>query len=143
MNRILNKRAFTILLLSFLLNNVISHCSYVACDDTPKEYVVWDENGIRYELIESREGTFNWLFFPGGPGADSRYFLPLVKVLELPGKTWFIDLPGNGSNLQNISSFDVWFDLIPTIVKKFDNPVYVGHSFGGMLALLYPEFEHI
>jgi hypothetical protein len=35
----------------------------------------WDENSVRYQLINSIGGSdtfYNWLFFPGGPGADSR-----------------------------------------------------------------------
>lgn len=35
---------------------------------------LYDENHVRYELYYSGEGkNYNWLFFPGGPGADSSY----------------------------------------------------------------------
>lgn len=108
-----------------------------------KNYL-YDENRVRYELYYSGEGeNYNWLFFPGGPGADSSYLHSLIDQLKLPGNTWLIDLPGNGSNLHDSYSdnFDRWFDLFPQVVKKFKNPVLVGHSFGGMLALLYPELE--
>lgn len=54
-----------------------------------------------------------------------------------------VDFPGNGSNLDDsyFDNFDPWFELFPEIVKKFANPIVVGHSFGGMLPLLYPELE--
>jgi len=104
----------------------------------------YDLDQVRYELYQTNgEENYNWLFFPGGPGADSSYLRSLVDELQLPGNVWLIDLPGNGSNActGDSDNFDSWFELFPRIVKKFDNPVIVGHSFGGMLSLLYPELE--
>lgn len=106
----------------------------------------WDENKVRYNLVTANAGpAYNWLFFPGGPGADSSYFLDLVNLLNLPGNTWLIDLPGNGSNVsENVSyNFDHWFDCLLPCLAKFQNPIYVGHSFGAMLPLLFPELENI
>ena len=75
----------------------------------------WDEHSIRYQLIQSigSGGRFyNWLFFPGGPGADSSYLFDLVKELRLPGNTWLIDLPNNGSNIiSDDYNFDQWLGL--------------------------------
>jgi pimeloyl-ACP methyl ester carboxylesterase len=107
---------------------------------------LYDSDQVRYELYRTNgEKKYNWLFFPGGPGADSSYLRSLVDVLQLPGNVWLIDLPGNGSNSNNfcIDEFDVWFELFPRIVNRFDNPIVVGHSFGGMLPLLYPELEDV
>jgi pimeloyl-ACP methyl ester carboxylesterase len=105
----------------------------------------WDERGTRYTLVQSNVGTHNWLFVPGGPGADSSYFLPLIEKLYLPGKTWLVDLPDNGSNTQNHDRgiFDDWTDCLLGAVGRFENPIYVGHSFGGMLALSLPELEDV
>ncbi|MBP7074142.1 MAG: alpha/beta hydrolase [Rhabdochlamydiaceae bacterium] len=105
-----------------------------------------DTDQVRYELYQTNAGkNYNWLFFPGGPGADSSYLRSLVDELKLPGNVWLIDLPGNGSNASDSYSdnFDSWFELFPRIVKQFDNPIVVGHSFGGMLPLLYPDLETI
>jgi len=107
-------------------------------------HYLYDADQVRYELYQTNEGgNYNWLFFPGGPGGDSSYLRSLVSQLQLPGNVWLIDFPGNGSNTNNSYSdnFDAWFELFPRIVKKFDNPIVVGHSFGGMLPLLYPDLE--
>lgn len=105
----------------------------------------YDESGIRYELYQSNGNhTYNWLFFPGGPGADSRYLKSLIDLLDLPGDIWLIDLPGNGDNLNTISEsydYDEWYNIFMPMVKKFNNPVFVGHSFGGMFPLMFPELE--
>lgn len=109
-----------------------------------KKYL-YDSNKVRYELYQTKEGKpYNWLFFPGGPGADSSYLGSLVDEIELPGNVWLVDLPGNGSNISNNYSenFDQWIHIFPEIIKQFDNPVLVGHSFGGMFPLLFPELEN-
>ncbi len=103
----------------------------------------YDSDHVRYELCATREGQgFNWLFFPGGPGADSSYFHSLIQDVTLPGNVWLIDMPGNGSNtLKEQYNFDKWIDIFPKIIRRFENPVLVGHSFGGMFPLLFPELE--
>lgn len=106
----------------------------------------YDANHVRYDLAASHKGEpYNWLFFPGGPGADSRYFYSLLELLQLPGNTWLVDMPGNGDNTENISdnySYDQWLDIFPAVIEKFPNPILIGHSFGAMLAFLTPEMEN-
>lgn len=113
---------------------------------SPAMNYVFDKNHIRY-LLASTYGDkpYQWLFLPGGPGADSSYLQGLIQLLHLPGNCWLVDLPGNGSNIESVPfdyDFDKWFDLFLPMVKKFENPIIVGHSFGGMLPLLYPELEN-
>ncbi|HSW85987.1 MAG TPA: alpha/beta hydrolase [Rhabdochlamydiaceae bacterium] len=104
-----------------------------------------DTNHIRYELVASHEGKpYNWLFLPGGPGGDSSYLHTLVDNLELPGNVWLIDLPGNGSNTESVPadySYDSWFEIFIPMIQKFENPILVGHSFGGMFPLFFPDLE--
>lgn len=106
---------------------------------------IYDASHVRYELVAAHKGKpYNWLFLPGGPGGDSRYLLSLVNLLELPGNVWLVDFPGNGDNLEGISAdydFDSWFDIFLPTIKKFANPIVVGHSFGGMFPLCFPELE--
>jgi pimeloyl-ACP methyl ester carboxylesterase len=101
----------------------------------------YDASQVRYELYQSNGGKpYNWLFLPGGAGIDSDYFRSLVQELDLPGNVWLIDLPGNGTNGTS-SDFEQWGDLLVQAVQRFPNPVLVGHSFGGMFPLLFPELE--
>jgi len=108
------------------------------------QHYFFDGDGVRYQLYQTNgEKNYNWLFFPGGPGGDSCYLGSLIDELQLPGNVWLIDFPGNGSNTNSsyTDNFDGWFELFPKVVKQFKNPIVVGHSFGGMLPLLYPELE--
>jgi pimeloyl-ACP methyl ester carboxylesterase len=109
----------------------------------------YDENAVRYQLVKTNPGEFvpNWLFVPGGPGADSSYFLTLIEFLTIPGNFWLIDLPANGSNISEKApmnyDFDQWENCFISAVQKFENPIYVGHSFGAMFPLLFTELENI
>ena len=42
-------------------------------NERPKmSHYSYDSNQVRYELYQTNGGQpYNWLFFPGGPGADS------------------------------------------------------------------------
>jgi hypothetical protein len=52
----------------------------------------YDKNQVRFNLISTRgKESVNWLFFPGGPGADSSYLLDLVNILNLPGNVWLYE----------------------------------------------------
>lgn len=111
-----------------------------------KEYF-YDQNKVRYKLAKQGNGNpYNWLCFPGGPGGDSTYLHTLIDYIDLPGNVWLIDLPGNGSNINNSLTnydFDQWMEIFIPTISKFENPIIVGHSFGGMLPLFYPELENI
>jgi len=103
-----------------------------------------DENLVRTALVKSvGDSKNNWLFIPGGPGCDSSYFLGLIELLNCPGNYWLIDLPGNGTNKVENYDYNKWLEIFVPTVSKFENPIIVGHSFGGMLPLLFPELENI
>jgi pimeloyl-ACP methyl ester carboxylesterase len=106
---------------------------------------LYDQNNVRYTLTSTHGTTpYNWLFFPGGPGADSSYFLPLTELLQLSGNTWLIDFPGNGSHTGGEdNNFDHWLALFLETIQRFQNPIIIGHSFGGMLPLLFKELESL
>ncbi|MCH9611435.1 MAG: hypothetical protein SP1CHLAM42_15260 [Chlamydiales bacterium] len=95
---------------------------------------------VQYTQKSSNPGP-TWLFLPGGPGCHSSYFNSLVELLDLPGSVYLIDMPGNGTDEE--IDFNCWFDLFLPMVKRFDNPILVGHSFGGMMPLLFPELEEL
>ncbi len=102
----------------------------------------WDDYGTRYRLIQDNPEKYNWLFIPGGPGADSIYLLTLIKLLDLPGHVWLVDFPGNGGNkAPNGYDYREWFDLFVPMVKNFEHPIIVGHSFGAIIPQMCPELE--
>lgn len=110
---------------------------------------MYDNNFVRYQLVKTNPGKsfFNWLFLPGGPGADSIYFLDLIEHLSIPGNFWLIDFPANGSNItETIGAnydFNNWQECLLPAIQRFENPIVVGHSFGGMFPLLFPALEKI
>ncbi len=122
-----------------------TYCLFLSQATHPK--YLFDKQQIRYQVVAKNphgKKTLNWLFIPGGPGSDSASLLDLVQMLELPGTIWLIDFPGNGSNTEGISSeydYNEWFNLMIPMVTRFENPVLVGFSFGGILSLLTPELE--
>lgn len=104
----------------------------------------WTQSRARLQLVYgSEEGNLNWLFLPGGPGLGSESLLPLLKILQLPGKLWLLDLPGDGSNTtsNNSESFKSWPGALIEAVQSFTHVVLVAHSTGGMYALSLPELE--
>lgn len=105
----------------------------------------FDKNGTRYRLVKTNPGKFNWLFFPGGPGADSTYFMDLIALLDLPGNFWLIDFPENGSNRYSNERYDFehWTVCFLDAMLEFESIIYVGHSFSGMFALLFKDLEDI
>jgi pimeloyl-ACP methyl ester carboxylesterase len=72
--------------------------------------------------------------------------MDLVENLNMPGNYWLIDLPMNGTNdhFKNPSYDDYaqWGNLLVQVIEKFENPVLVGHSFGGYLPLFCPKLEN-
>ncbi|WP_010303137.1 alpha/beta fold hydrolase [Candidatus Odyssella thessalonicensis] len=104
----------------------------------------YDGNQIRYTLVSTNgNSALNWLFIPGGAGADSSYYKSLTDHLHCSGNTWLIDFPGNGDHKIPLDNYDQWLSLFIPMVQSFTNPVVVGHSFGAMLPLLFKECESL
>jgi pimeloyl-ACP methyl ester carboxylesterase len=102
----------------------------------------YDINNIRYSLVKSIGKGLDWIFIPGGPGADSSYLLDIINNIEAQGNFYLIDLPGGGNHIAPEDyDFNNWFKILPEFIAKFTKPIIVGHSFGGMLPLLHPELE--
>lgn len=127
-----------------LNNNIIDQ---INCKSTSFFY---DENFVRYRLVKSPPASnkpYNWLFLPGGPGADSCYYLTLIEHLDDLGNFWLIDFPANGDNTQNHNEadydFNLWENYLIPAIQRFEKPILVGQSFGGMFPLLFPKLEEI
>lgn len=107
--------------------------------------VLYDQNNVRFTLVASNKGeNINWLFLPGGPGCDSSYLDSLISILPpLPGNLWYLDFPGNGSHDVQKEHFDSWLSIFTQTISGFNDVVLVGHSFGGMMPLLFTECEEL
>lgn len=107
----------------------------------------YTESGVRLTERARREGGINWLFLPGGPGIGSESLAGLVDLLELPGTSWLVDLPGDGSNTDGPGipddPFRHWPQVLTEAAATVPNPVFVGHSTGGMYLLTTPELENL
>ncbi|POH72886.1 alpha/beta hydrolase [Arthrobacter glacialis] len=104
-------------------------------------------SGVRLTEHIRRPGNLNWLFLPGGPGIGSESLTGLVDLLEVPGTSWLVDLPGDGSNVEGPGILDDPFRHWPNVLTEaagtVANPVFVGHSTGGMYLLATAELEQL
>src|SRR3954468_23265741 len=95
----------------------------------------WTQSGVRLRLRHDRAGDMNWLFLPGGPGIGSESLHELVDTVDVPGRAWLVDLPGDGSNVgapgAPADPYSVWPQVLLEAAQAVDHPVYVGHSTGG------------
>lgn len=100
-------------------------------------------SGVRLRRRRLRPGPLNWLLLPGGPGIGSESLHELADTMGVPGAIWLVDLPGDGSNRTPLGApddvFSVWPRAVLEAAQALPNPVFVGHSTGGMYLLDTPE----
>ncbi len=115
--------------------------------DAPLPDIWWTPSGVRLRRRTSRPGELNWLFLPGGPGIGSESLDRLVDVVDVPGTSWMVDLPGDGSNVDAPGApsdpFGQWPQVLSEAAASLPNPVFVGHSTGGMYILSTPDLEEL
>lgn len=108
--------------------------------------LIWTKSKARLKLFRhNNRNNYHWLFLPGGPGLGSESLCDLVEMLDLPGSMWYVDFPGDGSNIysQDDESFLNWQVALIEACREFDNVILVAHSSGGMFALATRELEDI
>lgn len=102
-------------------------------------------SGVRLRLFAERAGDCDWIFVPGGPGLGSESLEELVHAIDVSGRSWLLDLPGDGSNVSPpgapASPYSIWPDVLVEAAKAFPRSIMVGHSTGGMYILSVPELE--
>jgi pimeloyl-ACP methyl ester carboxylesterase len=105
----------------------------------------WTPLGVRLRTLGGRRGAPNWLFLPDGPGFGSDSLVELVECLQLPGTSWLVDLPGDGSNTDAPGAppnpYLVWPHVLLEAVAALAHPVCVGHGAGGHQLLSVPAIE--
>jgi alpha-beta hydrolase superfamily lysophospholipase len=98
-------------------------------------------SGVRLRPVAERSGDLNWLLLPGGPGIGSESLQGLAEAVGVPGVTWLVDLPGDGSNVVGGDPFAGWPGVLVEAAEALPRVVFVGHSTGGMFLLSVPELE--
>lgn len=105
----------------------------------------WTTSGVRLRLRHDRPGVLDWLFLPGGPGIGSESLHELADLVDVPGRIWMVDLPGDGSNVEAPGApadpFSVWPSALLEAAHAVEHPVFVGHSTAGEYLLSVPELE--
>lgn len=105
----------------------------------------YTRSGVRLRLHAERPGGLNWLLLPGGPGIGSESLRELADAMDVPGAVWLVDLPGDGSNRSPPGApqdvFSVWPGAVLEAAEALPDPVFVGHSTGGMYLLDTPALE--
>ncbi|EUA07840.1 alpha/beta hydrolase family protein [Mycobacterium kansasii 662] len=107
--------------------------------------IQWTTSGLRLRRRASRAGDLNWLFLPGGPGIGSESLHELVDTVDVPGCSWMVDLPGDGSNVNAPGApadpYDLWPQVLLEAAHAVAHPVFVGHSTGGEYLLSVPALD--
>src|ERR1700742_1932885 len=82
----------------------------------------------------------DWFFLPGGPGIGSESLHELGDAIDVPGSIWMVDLPGDGSNtVDEPDPYSRWPRVLLEAIEASAQPIFVGHSTGGMYLLSVPE----
>ena len=101
--------------------------------------------GVRLREHSAQPGDLNWLLLPGGPGIGSESLEGLATALDVPGSVWLVDLPGDGSNrtlpADSTDVFCSWPQVVVEAAQALPQPVFVGHSTGGMYLLATPALQ--
>ena len=102
-------------------------------------------DGVRMRRHSRNPGEFNWLLLPGGPGIGSESLLELADAITVPGSIWLVDLPGDGSNTAQgrANPYASWPHILLQAPRAVTNPVFVGHSTGGMYLLATPPLQDL
>ncbi|MDR2859464.1 MAG: alpha/beta hydrolase [Mediterranea sp.] len=94
---------------------------------------------IHYELTGSDSGEDVILLH--GWGSNLQVFKYIVQELEKTFKVYTIDFPGFGesSTPQDVWGINDYTNFLESFVKELHikEPILIGHSFGGRVALLY------
>jgi pimeloyl-ACP methyl ester carboxylesterase len=103
------------------------------------------ETGVRLRRHTRGNDTLNWLLLPGGPGIGSESLIELADAMNVPGSIWLVDLPGDGSNTArpDVDPYAKWPRVLLEAAEAVPNPVFVGHSTGGMYLLATPGLQKL
>lgn len=113
--------------------------------DVPYPYAVGYFTFREHRVAFIDQGTGPPVVFIHGQGADLSSFAPIYPALEEQFRLLALDLPGCGKSDKpepHISA-EFYHDLVGALVRelRLERPWLVGHSFGGLIALMYAEAQ--
>lgn len=112
-----------------------------------KSLIVRDHKIQSYEALSSHKELPPLLFLHGWRSEAHAWF-PLFEHFKEEGRTmYFLDLPGFGlsENPHQPFTIDNYTDIVLSFIQRMNllNPVIVGHSFGGRVAIkLAAKYPH-
>lgn len=99
----------------------------------------YDNININYEYIDNKKE--NTLVFLHGWGQNIQMMLPIAKPFTKDNNVLVVDLPGHGKTKEPSYAWelDKFVDMLHELFKflKINNPILIGHSFGGKLSIIY------
>lgn len=99
----------------------------------------YENININYEYIDNKNG--HTLVFLHGWGQNIQMMLPIANPFTKDNNVLVIDLPGHGKTNEPTYAWDLekFVDMLHELFKflKINNPVLIGHSFGGKLSIIY------
>ena len=99
----------------------------------------YENINVNYEYINNKKK--NTLVFLHGWGQNIQMMLPIANSFTKDNNVLVIDLPGFGKSSEPSYAWDLdkYVDMIHELLKdlKINDPILIGHSFGGKLSMIY------
>lgn len=100
----------------------------------------------RINIVEEGNPENQPIILLHGWGQNTEMMAPVVKGFEDKFHIVLIDLPGFGKSDEPTTAWtiDEYVYMVEVIVRKMKlkNPILIGHSFGGKVALEYTSYHH-
>ena len=97
----------------------------------------WENIKIYYETIGKKEPVI----VLHGWGANHKSFNKLASLLQSKYQVYLIDLPGFGKSEEPFRPYNLndYVRFLKAFIEmnKLENPILIGHSFGGRIAIRY------
>lgn len=106
-------------------------------------FFIFDSLKINYQV----HGTGETIIILHGWGTSSEHFLNVGQKLATKYQVYLLDLPGFGNSDEPIRTYtlDDYVLLLKQFVTelKIDNPIIIGHSFGGRIGIRYSTTNNV
>ena len=99
-----------------------------------------------HDISYSVNGDGHDLILLHGWGANKEIFKPLIEELSEDYRVYAIDLPGFGqSEIKYALTLSDYVDILGSLIKELqiEEPIILGHSFGGRIAIKYASENEI